>query len=429
MSHVRLTLSAAAVALAVGVAPVARAQSSTLALGIDTTNFDRSVRPQDDFFRFVNGGWLARTEIPADASSWGAFNQLRENSRTALHSIVEEAARSKAPAGSETRKIGDLYASYMDSAHVESLGITPLRGDLAAIAKLTSSSQLPATFAHFARIRVQGPFSVGVSADQKSSKENIVSISQGGLGLPDREYYLSNDAKMKETRDAYRAYITKLFTLAGQPDAAGAADRIIGLETAIAAKQWDRARNRDRNATYNRMTVAELAAKSPSFDWNAYLKAAGLGAAKNVVVRQPDYISAMDAVIKDTPVATWRDYLTFKLLDSYADELPSAFQQARFDFRGRTLSGQQAQSERWKRGVDEVEGIMGEAVGRLYVERNFKPAAKARMDAMVRNLRQAYAVGIDSLEWMSPATKAQAKAKLAKFTVKIAYPNKWRDYS
>jgi predicted metalloendopeptidase len=207
MSHVRLTLSAAAVALAVGVAPVARAQSSTLALGIDTTNFDRSVRPQDDFFRFVNGGWLARTEIPADASSWGAFNELRENSRTALHSIVEEAARSKAPAGSESRKIGDLYASYMDSAQVESLGISPLKPDLAAIAKLTSTSQLPATFARFARIRVQGPFSVGVGADQKSSRENIVSISQAGLGLPDREYYLSNDAKMKETRDAYRAYI------------------------------------------------------------------------------------------------------------------------------------------------------------------------------------------------------------------------------
>jgi predicted metalloendopeptidase len=429
MSHARLTLSAAAVALAVGVAPVARAQSATLALGIDTTNFDRSVRPQDDFFRFVNGGWLAHTEIPADASSWGAFNELRENSRAALHSIVEEAARSKAPAGSESRKIGDLYASYMDSARVESLGISPLKKDLAAIAKLTSTSQLPATFAHFARIRVQGPFSVGVGADQKSSRENIVSISQGGLGLPDREYYLSNDAKMKETRDAYRAYITKLLTLAEQPDPAGAADRIIALETAIAGKHWDRAKNRDRNATYNKMTVAQLAAMSPSYDWRAYLKDAGLGAAKDVVVRQPDYISAMDGVIKDTPASTWREYLTFKLLDSYADELPAAFQSARFDFRGRTLSGQQAQSERWKRGVDEVEGIMGEAVGKLYVQRNFKPAAKARMDAMVRNLRQAYAVGIDSLEWMSPATKAAAKAKLAKFTVKIAYPDKWRDYS
>ena len=430
MSFNRFTRSAAAVAFAVGVsAPAVRAQSSTLALGIDTTNFDRSVRPQDDFFRFVNGGWLARTDIPADASSWGAFNELRENSRTALHSIVEEAARSKAPAGSESRKVGDLYASYMDSARVESLGIAPLKNDLAAIAKLTSTSQLPATFAHLARIRVQGPFSVNVGADQKSSRENIVSISQGGLGLPDRDYYLLKDAKMAATRDAYRAYVTKLLTLAHQPDAAGAADRILALETAIAEKHWDRARSRDRNATYNKLTVAQLAAMTPSFNWRTYLKDAGLGAAQNVVVRQPDYISAMDAVIAATPASTWREYLTVKLLDAYADELPSAFQQARFDFRGRTLSGQQAQSERWKRGVDEVEGIMGEAVGKLYVERNFKPAAKARMDAMVRNLRTAYAVGIDSLEWMSPATKAAAKAKLAKFTVKIAYPDKWRDYS
>src|SRR6476661_2620971 len=240
MSHVRSTISAAAVALAVGIAPAAHAQSTSL--GIDTTNFDRSVRPQDDFFRFVNGKWLARTDIPADASSWGAFNELRENSRSALHSIVEEASHANAPAGSEARKVGDLYASYMDSARVESLGITPLKGDLAAISALTSTAQLPATFARFARVRVQGPFSVGVGADQKSSKENIVSISQGGLGLPDREYYLSNDAKMKEMRDAYRAYITKLLTLADQPDPAGAANRILGLETAIAGKHWDRAR-------------------------------------------------------------------------------------------------------------------------------------------------------------------------------------------
>jgi len=429
MSHVRFTLSTAAVALAVGIAPVARAQSSTLSLGIDTTNFDRSVRPQDDFFRYVNGGWIARTEIPADASSWGAFNELRENSRSALHTILEDVSHRTAPAGSEARKVGDLYASYMDSARVESLGITPLEGDITTIGALKSTSQLPVTFAKLARIRVQGPFSVGVGADQKSSSRNIVSISQGGLGLPDRDYYLLNDAKMAQVRDAYRAYITKLFTLANQPDAAGAADRILALETAIARRHWDRARNRDRNATYNKMSVAQLAALSPAYDWRGYLEAAGLGAASEVVVRQPDYISAMDSVIKATPASTWRDYLTFKLLDTYADELPAAFQNARFEFRGHTLSGQQALSERWKRGVDEVDGALGEAVGKLYVQRNFKPAAKARMDAMIRNLRQAYAVGIDSLDWMSSATKAQAKAKLAKFTVKIAYPDKWRDYS
>jgi putative endopeptidase len=426
----RLALASVAVAFAAGtVAPAASAQGTVRALGIDTTNFDRAVRPQDDFFRFVNGGWLTRTAIPADASSWGAFNELREASRTALHDIVEEAARGSAPAGSESRKVGDLYASYMDSARVESLGISPLQGDLAAIGALTSPAQLPATFAHFARLGVQGPLMVGVGPDQKRSRVNIVTVSQSGLGLPDRDYYLLQDAKMGATREAYRGYITSLFTLANQPDPAGAAGRILALETAIAGKQWDRARSRDRNATYNKMTVAELAALTPSYDWRAYLRAAGLGAATDVVVRQPDYVRALDTIVAATPASTWREYLTFRLLDAYTDELPATFQQARFDFRGRTLSGQQAMSARWKRGVDEVEGILGEAAGKLYVERNFKPEAKARMDEMVRNLREAYRVGIDSLEWMSPATKEQAKAKLASFTVKIAYPDKWRDYS
>jgi predicted metalloendopeptidase len=203
----------------------------------------------------------------------------------------------------------------------------------------------------------------------------------------------------------------------------------MGLETSIAKAHWARARTRDRNATYNKMTVAQLAAMSPAYNWHTYLSSAGLGAATNVVVREPDYITAVNGIVTSTPIATWRDYMTFKLLDEYANELPSAFENARFNFRGRTLTGLQTQSERWKRGVDEVEHIIGEPVGKLYVAKYFKPEAKARMDAMVRNLRKAYQVGIDSLEWMSPATKTQAKAKLAKFTVKIGYPDHWRDYS
>jgi len=415
---------------AVAVSPaVAAAQSTVKALGIDTTNFDRSVRPQDDFFRFVNGGWLKRTEIPQDASSWGAFNELREGSRTALHTILDSALTTKAAPGSELQKVRDLYRSYMDSARVEALGLTPLQPELKVIAAVKSTSQLPATFAHFARIGVQGPVGGFVGPDQKASNTNIVSISQSGLGLPDRDYYLKKDAKSVETRDAYRKYITDVLTAAKQPDPAGAADRIIALETQIAEKHWDRARNRDRNATYNKMNVAHLKAMAPHYSFAAYLDAAGLSKATDVIVRQPDYIPAIDSIIAATPVSTWRDYLTFKLIDSYANELPAAFQNARFEFRGRAMSGQQEMASRWKRGVDEVGGTLGEAVGKLYVQRNFKPAAKARMDSLVQNLREAYAVGIDSLTWMSPATKAQAKDKLAHFTVKIAYPDKWRDYS
>jgi predicted metalloendopeptidase len=422
-----LTLCASVVLPAI--ASAQQQQSAPRTLGIDTTNFDRSIRPQDDFFRFVNGTWLTKTDIPSDASSWGAFNELTEKSRTAIHGILEDAAKSNAPAGSEQRKSGDFYASYMDSARVEQLGIAPLTPELNTIAKLSSTKELPRTFAHFARLGVGNPFGVAVNQDPKNSTVNIVQVNQGGLGLPDRDYYLRNDAAITRVRDAYVAYITRLFTLANQPDPAGAAQRILALETEIAKSHWDRARSRDRNATYNKMTVAELAAATPAYDWNAYLNAAGLGAAKDVIVRQPDYVKAMNAVFADTPVATWREYLTFKLLDDYSDELPAAFQDARFEFRNKTLAGQQEMAPRWKRATVEVEGALGEATGKLYVEKYFPPAAKARMDQLVKNLLAAYRVGIDSLEWMSPETKKAAQEKLAHFTVKIGYPSKWRDYS
>ena len=398
------------------------------ALGIDTTNFDRSVRPQDDLFKFVNGGWLSRTEIPSDASSWGSFNELREGSRSATHTILEEMAKASAPAGTEHRKLGDLYASYMDSAAIEAKGITPLKGELDAIAGLQSTTQLPQTFAHFARLGVGSPLGVGVGPDPKQSSVNVVQAGQAGLGLPDREYYLSQDPRMAQVRQAYVNYMTQLFTLAQQPDPQGAAQRVLALETQLAQKQWDRARNRDRNLTYNKMSVDQFAALAPSYDIKGYLQAAGLSKATDVIVRQPDYVQALDSIVKVTPAGTWRDYLTFKLLDGAAPYLPASFGQARFEFRGKTLSGQQEMPVRWKRGVDVVEGNLGEALGKVYVERNFKPEAKARMDEMIRNLKQAYAIGIDSLEWMSPATKAAAKEKLAKFTVKIGYPDKWREY-
>ena len=424
----RRTSLGALVALVISVAAPAAAQNGH-GLGFDTTNFDRSVRPQDDFFRFVNGGWLKRTEIPADASSWGAFNELRERSRDALHTILEEASKSNAPAGSDARKIGDLYASFMDTVTIERLGITPLKSELAAIGAIKSSSDLPSAFVHFSKIGVQTPIGVGVGQDPKRSDVNIVQVNQSGLGMPDRDYYLRTDEKTKATRDAYVAYVTKMLTLARQPDPAGAANRILDLETAIAKNHWDRARNRDRNATYNKMTMAELAALTPSFSWPAYLKTAGLASAPDVVVRQPDFVKAMDAIIASTPVQTWRDYFTFKVLDAYAEDLPAAYERARFDFRGRTLSGVQEMPVRWKRAVDGTEGILGETVGKAYVARNFKPEAKARMDALVKNILAAYKVGIDSLEWMSPATKAQAQEKLAHFTVKIGYNDHPRDVS
>ena len=403
--------------------------SAQLSSGIDTTTFDHAVRPQDDFYRYVNGGWLKSAQIPADASSWGAFQELRENSRKAERQLFEDAGKANAPAGSAVRKVGDLYASYMDSARVETLGAAPLAPQIKAIAELKRTAQLSATFAHFARLGINGPVGAFVGADGKHSTQNIVQLTQAGLGMPDRDYYLKDDPKMASARAAYVAYITQLMTLAARPDPAGAANRILALETQLAKPQWERARNRDRDATYNKMSVAELAAMTPSYGWKSYLDAAGLSKATDVVVRQPDYVKALDPIVASTPVSTWREYLTFRLIDDYADVLPSAFVQARFAFRGKTLNGQQELAARWKQAVDGTNGSLGEAAGTLYIAKYFRPEAKARMDALVKNIINAYNVGIDSLEWMSTETKAQAKDKLAHFKVKIGAPDKPRDYS
>jgi putative endopeptidase len=420
---------ALSVALALAsVASTATAQA-TRPSGIDTSTFDRSVRPQDDLFRFVNGGWIKRTPIPSDAARWGAADELYERSLTSLRAIFEDATRSNAPAGSDERKVGDLYASFLDSARVEALGATPLKGELDRLAAVQSHAELPALFAHLARIGIARPIAVAVGTDPKRSTENTVLVGQSGLTLPDRDYYLLTDARMSAVRQSYVAYLTQLFTLAQLPDPAGAASRVLALETAIATRQWERARTRDRNAIYNPRTVVQLAEAMPHFDWKTYLGAAGLGAVGNVIVQQPDYLVAVDSLLTATPVGTWREYFAAKLLDTYAPELSSPFVQARFDFRGKVLAGQQVMRARWKRGVTEVELGLGDAAGKLYVARHYKPEAKARMDEMIRNLREAYRIGIDSLEWMTPATKARAKDKLAKFTVKIGYPDKYRDYS
>ena len=418
-----------ALAVTIGRAAIGQAQPPMVTLGIDTTNFDKSVRPQDDLFLYVNGGWLRKVQIPPDMSAWGAFSELREKSRASMHAILEELARSKAAVGGERRMITDVYISYMDSAAIEKLGVAPIQSELDAIAAIAGNSQLPAAFAHAARIGVRFPFRVTVNPDPKRSTANIVVISQSGLGMPDRDYYILDTPKMAAMRQAYQHYVAALFTAANLPDAGGAAARVVALETELAKKQWDMARDRDPNATYNKLTIPKLRALSRNFDWYAYIAVAGLIKATDVDVRQLDYVAGVDAIVATTPVTTWREYLTAQLLDSYANDLPAAFANARFEFRGRALSGQEQNSDRWKRAVDEVEAGFGDAIGKLYVERNFNPAAKARMDAMILNLIAAYRTGIDSLDWMSPATKLQAKDKLTRIIVKIGYPARYKDYT
>lgn len=417
----------ALVAAAAGAAVTAR--QAPRALGVDLSAFDRSVRPQDDFNRFVNGTWIKTTEIPADRSVWGSFVELSEKSDAAIKAIIDSVTATPQTPGTTAQQVADLYLAFMDTARIEALGTEPLGAELKAVAALTAPAELPGLFGRMARVGVGGPFATFVGQDQKKSDSYIVSVNQSGLGMPDRDYYLRKDEKFDATRAAYLTYITTMLTLAKQPDPSGAAARILALETAIAEKHWERARTRDRDATYNKMTVAELGALMPSFNWPAYLRAAGLDKAADVVVRQPDHLKALDGLLRDTPITTWKELLVFRVLATYADELPEAFGRAQFEFRGRTLSGQQEMRARPKRGVDEVEGAIGEALGRLYVERYFKADAKARMDQLVKNLLAAFKVGIDELDWMSPATKAQAQAKLAKFSVKIAHPEQWRDFS
>ncbi|HEY0304481.1 MAG TPA: M13 family metallopeptidase, partial [Longimicrobiales bacterium] len=285
-----------------------------------------------------------------------------------------------------------------------------------------------AAFATNTTIGVRNPFTAGVQQDPKNSDVYIVGIGQSGLGMPDRDYYLRDDEKFNAVRKAYVDYITKVLTLAKQPDPAGAAQRILALETRLAEKQWDRARSRDRNATYNKLTQAELA-KLSKFDWPTYFTGIGIANPGDVVVRQPDYLQALDVIVAETPVSTWQEYMTFALLNNFAGELPRAFVDASFAFNGKVIAGAQEIRSRDKRAVSAAEGAIGEAVGQLYVEKHFNPAAKARMDELVKNLLAAFKVGIDELEWMSPETKAQAQDKLSKFKVKIGYTEKWQDYT
>jgi len=428
--HIQFLAVALTVSAAAGTLTSAQQTSGGLSLGIDVSGMNRSVRPQDDFFRYVNGTWVDNTPIPADLSSYGSFAILRENASAALKQIIEDAAAQKdAVPGSITQKVGDLYRSFMDAARIEALGIKPLAGELAVIARLKGAAELPAAFARVAGIGGRSPFVAGVTQDPKNSNVYVVSMGQGGLGLPDRDYYLRQDERFTAIRKAYTDYITQLFTLAGQADPRGAAQRILEMETRLAEKQWDRARNRDRNATYNKMTVAQLSALAPAFSWQTTLTTLAGAKVSEVIVRQPDYMKAADAIVATTPIQTWRDYLTLGVLNAYVEELPQAFVEADFNFSGRVLAGQQEMKPRWKRGVAEVESALGEPVGKLYIAKHFPPESKARMDALVRNLLAAFKVGIEELEWMSPATKAEAQQKLAKYTVKIAFPDRWRDFA
>ena len=407
------------------------AAAEVLRSGVYAQNFDRSVRPQDDFYRYVNGGWLTTTEIPADRSNYGAFTLLEEGAERHLHEILEEAARAAASAGSDTQKVGDFYASFMDEATIEARGLAPLREELERIDALASKRDVARYIGHAQRSFVAHPFAFFIAIDEKNSSEYVSVLYQSGLGMPDRDYYLSDDARLKDVREKYRAYVANLLAAAGTPQAASAAGKIFGIESRLAAAHWTRVQNRDAEKTYNRYDRAALAELMPQFDWSAFLAGARVpeGAVQAVVVTQPSYFEELGKVFAEVPVADWRAYFRYMLLNSFAPDLPRRFVDLHFDFHQRAVSGIQELRPRWKRGVDTVEGAIGDLAGKMYVERHFKPEAKRRIDELVGNLMNAYTKGIDALEWMTLQTKQKAHAKLAAFTTKIGYPERWRDWS
>ena len=391
--------------------------------GFDEAGMDRSIRPGVDFYGYANGTWTKTTPIPADRSNYGMFTVLDDLSTERSRGILEEAA--KRP-GSQ---IGDFYASFMDEKAADAAGIKPLTPYLAAIKAVKTPAQLATEMGVLRKNGINVPFIFGVGQDDKAPEDYIVGARQGGLGLPDRDYYLKTDAEMAKTRTAYEAYLAQLLTLAGEPDAAARAAPIVAFETELAKVQWTRVDSRDSEKTYNKWQRADFAKAAPGFDWDAFLKASGIDGQQAFIVAQPSAFTGMAKVIAATPVAVLRDYMLVSTLNATAPYLSKPFVDADFAFNQTILSGTPQNQPRWKRGVTLVKDQIGEALGKDYVARYFTPETKAAADTLVKNVIAAMGMRIDGLTWMSAETKAKARAKLAAFTPKIGYPDKWRDYS
>ena len=399
--------------------------------GIDLDHRDLDVRPQDDLFRAVSGQWLATAPIPDDRASDGAFHQLRDRAEKDVHALLQSLADAAHEPASEARKVGDLFASFLDRDRVNSLALSPLDADLAAVDAVPDTTELIRLIGALGRQGVPGPVGLAVFADAGQSDRYGAYLAQSGLGLPDESFY--REDSFAPVRDAYVAHVTRILTLSGFEPARAedAAARIMALETRLAAGHWDNVRDRDATATYNPHTRSELEALAPRIDWAAWLDGlkAPVGALDRVIVREPSFVSTLDETFGEVPLEDWKVWLRWHLLRATAALLDDAFVEADFDFYGRTLTGAPELKAAWKRGVGVVEGAMGEAVGRLYVDEHFPAEAKEQITELVANLIEAYRRSITSLAWMSEETRSRALEKLDSFTPKVGYPDRWRDYS
>ena len=398
--------------------------------GVDKSNFDTSVRPQDDFFQYVNGTWMEETEIPADKSAYGSFHIVRDETDKRLREIIEDASNNKnKKPGSDSQKIGDFYISYMDSVKIEELRLKPLENELQLIESIESWDGIAEIFAHHIRIGVQIPFTYWINQDDKNSEEYILNLYQSGLGLPDRDYYFNKGAKFDEIRSKYIEYIENILILTDDENAKEISEKIFEIEKTIAKNHWTRVENRDDEKTYNKFESNKLSELAPNFNWEHFFDKAEMDKAGNVIIRQPSYFSTFSEIFSKYSLQEWKNYSKVKLISGFAGKLSHDFVSVSFDFYGKTLRGMEENRPRWKRAVSTIDGSLGEILGKIYVEKYFKPEAKERMVKLVDNLILSMEDRIKKVDWMDENTKSEALIKLSKFNTKIGYPDKWKDYS
>lgn len=389
--------------------------------------FDRATRPGDDFFRFANGGWLDATPIPDERSGTGFSIIMQERNEARMAEIISSLQADNPAMGSNAQKIRDLYESFMDEAAIEAADMAPFAGDLARLAGIETHEDVARAMAD-AELSIGSIFGIGVAVDSKAPTEYAVYAGQAGLGLPDRTYYLLPGEKLSQQRAAYQDYMAEVFTLLSEPRANERAQSLMQLETKLAELHWSRADRRDATRTYNPTDLSQLEATAGGFPWRTYMAAIGLGQTETLILREADTFAPVAALFAETSVETWRNYLLFHYISANADYMPKRFSDADFDFYGRTLSGQKEQRPRDKRAIGLVDGFLNQAVGQIYIARFFPEESKRQMTQMFENIRAAFAMRIDGLDWMTEETKIAAQAKLAAMTGKIAYPDTWRTY-
>jgi predicted metalloendopeptidase len=400
--------------------------------GIDVTLMDKTVRPQDDFFQYVNGDWLDKTEIPSDRTRWGSFDELRQNTDKDALAILKEAAENpKYTSNTDQGKAVGLFETILDTVTRNKQGITPLKPYLAKINKVKSVKDLQALMIEMEPIGGLGFFGVGVGTDAKNSNRNVVNVGLGGLGLPDRDYYVSDEADSKEKRAKYEIHVARMLQFLGEKPAKAKIDaaKVLALEIEMSVPRLDRVERRDRRKTYNPMTVSDLEKLTPSINWNAYLNGVGLKNIDSLIVSQPNYMTSLESIFQENKIEDWKAFMKWSLLRSSASQLSTEIEEANFDFYGKTLTGAIKQRPRDERALQVVNGATGEALGKLYVEKKFPAEAKAKAEKMIKNVFIAFENRINNLPWMKKSTKVAAVEKLHKSRVKIGYPDKWKDYS